>query len=101
MAKQLVVMPKLALDSNVHTLQGSPARELEVVKTKEGSVTWVDKAKGYYKALIALVGALLVGVTQLSGAVPAEAEAWVTVAISALTTLGVVLRANETWVNAL
>ena len=101
MAKQLVVMPKLAFDSNVHTLQGLPARELEVVKTKEGSVTWVDKAKGYYKALIALVGALLVGVTQMSGAVPAEAEPWVTVAIAVLTEVGVVLRANETWVNAL
>lgn len=99
MAKQLVVLPKPL--AAVHTLQASDSRELEVKATKEGSVTWLDKAKGYYKALIALVGALLIGATQLSGAVPAEIEPWVTVAISAFTTLGVVLRANEVWVNAL
>ena len=79
----------------------SPEVQKKVLEVKEGSVTWLDNLKGYYKALIALVGALLIGVTQLSGVVPAEAEPWVTTTISVLTTIGVLLRANETWVNSL
>lgn len=97
MAKQLIGIAPAAPG---HTLYSSPPG-VQVLATREGSVTWIDKAKAYYKALIALIGALLVGVTQLSGVVPAEAEPWVTVAVSVLTAAGVVLRANETWVNAL
>lgn len=84
------------------TLYGRHAAvEKQVLATKEGEVNLVDKGKAYYKGVIALVGALLVGVTQLSGVVPTEAEPWITVAISTLTTLGVILRANEVWVDDL
>lgn len=86
---------------NVQALAAGRHEYAKTVAVKDGDVTWVDKVKGYYKALIALVGAVLVGVTQLSGAVPAEAEPWVTVAISTLTVIGVILRANEQWVNDL
>ena len=75
--------------------------EKRVLDTKEGSVTWVDKAKGYYKGLIALVGVLLIAVTELSGTLPDPVDQWVTILIGVFTTLGVILLANEVWVDAL
>lgn len=84
------------------TLYGRHAAvEKQVLAVKEGSVTWVDKAKGYYKGLIAIVGVLLIAATQLVGTLPPEVERGLTILISVLTTVGIILRANETWVDAL
>ncbi len=99
MTKQRVALIKTP--PHVVGLYHNSSVEKRVVEVRPGEVNWVDKAKGYYKGLIALVGVLLIAFTQLSGTLPDPIDRWVTVLIGIFTTLGVILRANEVWVNAL
>lgn len=68
-----------------------------VVDEKPGPPTRLDKAKAYYKGLIALVGSLLVGANQVLPIVPADTKGVVNGAIALLTVASVVLKANENW----
>lgn len=72
-----------------------------VIEEKPGNVTRIDKAKGYYKGLIALVGSLLIAANQAAPLLPADAKGFVSGAIGFLTIAGVVLKANETWIEGL
>jgi hypothetical protein len=72
-----------------------------VVAEKDGPVTKVDKAKAYYKALIALVGSLLVGANQVLPLVPDDAKGWVSTAVAVLTVASVALKSNEQWFDEL
>lgn len=75
-----------------------------VDKVKPGKVTLLDKAKAYYKATIAVVGAILVllnEMTPLSHLLPAAAQHYFTVTVAAVTAISVLLKRNEQWVDAL
>lgn len=99
MTKQRVALIKTP--PHVVGLYHNPSVEKRVVEVRPGEVNWVDKAKGYYKGLIALVGVLLIAFNQLSGTLPDPIDRWVTVLIGIFTTLGVILRANEVWISEL
>jgi hypothetical protein len=78
--------------------------QVVVADTKPGTVGWADKLKGWYKGLIAAVGAILVllnNIGPFADLLGGDVSQWVTVAISALTAAGVFLRENEHWVDAL
>ena len=77
----------------------APEAVVTVLDTKDGPVTWIDKAKAYYKGLIALLGAILTAITTLT--LPEPMESWVTVTITTITAILVILRANETWIDGL
>jgi hypothetical protein len=86
----------------VHTLVAPDnAPNVSVVAEKPGPVKALDKAKGYYKALIALVGSLLVAANQVLPVVPQDAKGWVSSAITVLTVASVALKANENWFDGL
>jgi hypothetical protein len=75
-----------------------------VVAASTGAVTFLDKAKGYYKALITAVGAILVilnEVTPLTDFLPENQRHYVSVGVVAITTLANFLKSNEHWVDDL
>ena len=77
-----------------HAASGS---HVMVMETVDGSVTWLDRLKAYYKALIVLVGSVLTTLSVVS--LPAPEDAWVAAVVSVLTVVMTVLKANETWVS--
>ena len=77
----------------------APEAVVQVLDVKPGSVGWKDKAKAYYKGIIAVLGALLTVLTALT--LPAPADTYTAAAVSAITAVLVVLRANETWIDQL
>lgn len=91
---------------SVSTLQAAaaPSTPVKVVGEKVGALTFLDTAKGYYKGLIAAVGAILVIANELTPVfnfLPGQDKQYVTVAIGFLTTLAVFLKDNEHWVDDL
>ena len=97
MKKQVRLAPSVGLG-----LLDNPS---EIVKIREGSVTLWDRAKAYYKAMIAAVGTLALMLQQatpvfdgvLAGSLAQKVFA---VAVSVVTVAGVVLRENEHWFDA-
>ena len=86
-------------NADVH---GPEAPPVQVVDERPGAVTFLDKLKGYYKALVTVVGAVLVGLnelTPLTGFLPPTAQHWLSVAISVGTVILTALKANEHWVD--
>ena len=86
-------------NSDVH---GPEVPPVQVVDERTGAVTFLDKLKGYYKALVTVVGAVLVGLnelTPLTGFLPPTAQHWLSVAISVGTVILTALKANEHWVD--
>lgn len=77
---------------------GAPGT-VQVLDTKPGTVTWLDQAKQYYKAAIALIGGLLAILPQI--VVPEPAAGWVSTGIVVLTGVLTYLKANEQWVDGL
>lgn len=78
--------------------------EVVIDKVKPGSVTAVDKLKGYYHTLILVTGALLVLInetTPLTSGLGETAQSWISGVIVFLTALVNFLKSNETWVNKL
>lgn len=92
-------------NATIHTFAGvTPAAPVKVIAQKAGPVTWLDKAKAYYHALIVLVGSLLVTlneVTPLLNFLPDNGKQWVTGAIAVLTVAATALKSNEHWVDDL
>lgn len=75
---------------------------VEVVKTTEGPVSLRQKITGYYKGLIATVGAiltLLATIGPLSHFLPADQQHWLAIAIAVLTGVATFLKENEHWVD--
>lgn len=90
------------VQQQIRTLASTPAPVTgTVVDEKPGPVTRIDKAKAYYKGLIALIGSLLIGANQVLPIVPADAKGAVSTAIAFLTVVSVILKANENWVEDL
>lgn len=82
----------------------APNPPVVVVATKAGTVTTLDKIKGYYKGLIAAVGSILViinEVTPLLNFLPGQDKQYVNLVIGFITTAAVFLKDNEHWVDAL
>ncbi|AER47586.1 hypothetical protein DS6A_32 [Mycobacterium phage DS6A] len=93
---------RIAPEGRAYGLFG--AGSTEVVERRAGSVTPADKAKRYYKGLIALVGTLVIAAGEaaplFNGTLAGTAaQHWFTVIVAALTTAGVILKENEHWVN--
>ncbi len=73
-----------------------------VVAIKAGNVTIIDKLKKYYKAIIALVGGivlLLNQITPMTAMLGASTQHAISVALVFLTSLLVFLKSNEHWVD--
>jgi hypothetical protein len=86
-------------NADVH---GPEVPSVQVVDERTGAVTFLDKLKGYYKALITVLGAILLGLnelTPLTNFLPATAQHWASVAISVITAILTFLKANEHWVD--
>lgn len=89
---------------HIHTFVAGVAPTVKVVDEKPGPVTWLDKAKGYYKELIVLVGAILVflnEVTPVLNFLPEQDKRYVTVAIGFIAAVSTFLKRNEKWVDDL
>jgi hypothetical protein len=97
--KQRVALPD---NTSVHDTTTPPTAV--VLEQKPGPVTWLDKAKGYYKGLIATIGAVLVflnELTPLTSFLPEDAQHWVSVGVAVLTALFTTLKSNEVWLDDL
>jgi hypothetical protein len=73
----------------------------KVVKTVEGSVTWRDKLKNYWKFAIASTGAILVALNDLTpvfASLPVS-RGVVTNTIAITTAVLTLLKGNEQWVD--
>lgn len=101
MAKR-IELNKAKTPHGVQTLAGS--QPIKVVAVTEGPVTWQQKAKEYYKGLIALVGAVLIffnEITPITNFLPTDYRHWVTIIVAFLTTAGTFLKSNQHWVDDL
>lgn len=81
-----------------------PTAPVAVVRTAPGPVTWLDRTKAYYKAVITIIGSLLVLIneaTPLLNALPDNGKQYVTVGVVFMTSLSVFLKSNEHWVDGL
>lgn len=77
---------------------------VEIVASTAAPVTLVQKLKGYYKGLIALIGSLLIVVNQVTPILhflPAEDVKYVNLVIGILTVAGTFLKENEHWVDSI
>jgi hypothetical protein len=86
-------------NANVH---GPEVPPVQVVDERPGAVTFLDKLKGYYKALITVVGAVLLALnelTPLTDFLPMTAQHWLSVAVAVGTAILTALKANEHWVD--
>ena len=86
-------------NADVH---GPEVPPVQVVDERPGAVTFLDKLKGYYKALITVVGAVLLALNELTPLfdfLPTTAHHWLSVVISVLTAISTFLKANEHWVD--
>jgi hypothetical protein len=86
-------------NADVH---GPEIPPVQVVDERTGAVTFLDKLKGYYKALIAVIGAVLLALNELTPVtdfLPTTAHHWLSVAISVGTAILTFLKANEHWVD--
>jgi peptidoglycan/LPS O-acetylase OafA/YrhL len=108
MAKRVVPITK-AEATDISTLVGSekaPVAKVpvKVMKSTDGAVTTRQKIAGYYKAVVALVGALLTIVSQIQDLTPflpsdAATRHWIGFAFVALTTAATALKENQHWVE--
>lgn len=91
--------------ANVATAQEhAKAVKVKVTKETEGPVTFVQKVQGYYKAIVAFVGVLLLILQQVSplqNLLPANLQHPFTVAVGTVTAISVLLTKNQTWVDSL
>lgn len=80
------------------------AVKVRVTKQIDGPVTSVQKIQGYYKSLVAFVGALLVllnQVTPVTSFLPAVAQHWFSVIVAGVTAVSILLIKNQNWVDDL
>ena len=81
-----------------HAAPDVPAT-VQVLDVKPGELTWRDKLKAYYHALIVFVGSLLAVLSVLE--LPDPAGKWVTTAVLIGTTVLTALKSNEVWISEL
>lgn len=96
--KRVAIAPGRAKLVGTVGFVGTPAG-VQVLKEKPGTVTWLDKAKGYYKEAIAVVGTLVVLLNQLTPLF--GGNRYFTAAAVVVTAVGVLLKNNEQWVDSL
>src|SRR6201984_2099430 len=81
----------------------TPTGETTVLKTLPGSVSFLDKLKGYYHTLITLVSALVSLLAVVGGAtkfIPGPVAGYVVIASTFLATILNFLKSNEHWVDS-
>jgi low affinity Fe/Cu permease len=92
---------QLAVPENPE-VHGPGAPRVTVLATGTGVVTTFDKIKGYYKGLVAAVGAIVVIANEMTPVfdfLPGQDKHYITVGVAVLTTLSTFLVANEHWVD--
>lgn len=102
--RRLAVKPNKAQNAQTLSAATEAPTPVKVVSAKTGPVGILDKAKGYYKGLIAAVGSILVIVNELTpllNFLPGQDKQYVTLVIGFLTTVAVFLKDNEHWVDDL
>jgi nicotinamide riboside transporter PnuC len=109
MAKRIV--PVKDRDGTVHTFANvatanatAKAVKVKVTKETEGPVTWAQKAKGYYKGIIALITGLLVVLNELTpvmNSLPGQDKQYLATVIVIVGTSLTILKSNEHWVDEL
>lgn len=101
---KIATQPKVSVrDPGAAAFTAVPAG-VQVVSEKVGALTFLDKAKGYYKGLITAAGAILVianEVTPILNFLPGQDKQYITAAIAFVTTVSVFLKDNEHWVDDL
>jgi hypothetical protein len=100
--KRRVDVKIVAPPTDAVTLTGvrsGPKAELVTDKSVQGSVTVFDRAKEYWKGIIAFVGVALLVIDQLEPIFPAEWNHYVTVLVGALTVIATIGKRNELWVD--
>ena len=76
----------------------------KVVAVKAKELTWVDQLKKYYKQAIAIIGAILVTINELTPITDmfgTETRHVISVVVVVLSALGVVLKENEHWIQSI
>ena len=92
---------RLATPANAD-VHGPAAPKVQVLDTSTGVVSWVDKAKGYYKGIITAITAVLVIANQLTPIfdfLPVQDKGYITAGIAIIGTVVTFLKANEHWVD--
>lgn len=92
------VRPLGLVSTGRHAAPEVPAT-VQVLDTKPGALTWRDKLKAYYHALIVFVGSLLAVLSVLE--LPDPAGKWVTTVVLIGTTVLTALKSNEVWISEL
>lgn len=101
--KRRVEISTKPVAKSLMSLPGDGGGVVNVMEEKIGKVNLVDKFKGYYKGAIAFVGMLLI---VLEASTPIFSsfqidQSKIVALIAALTTVGVLLKKNQTWVDSL
>lgn len=103
MAKKMIEVSSKPTIRALVSLPNADGGYTNVLKEADGNVTVLDKIKGYYKALYALVGTLLMiltNATPIFSFLPID-DKYLTIIIGFLTTLSVLMKRNQTWVDEL
>lgn len=103
-----LIEPVRKKNSEIKTLTGGskspvPTVPVKVLKETDGPVTWVQRAKRYYKAAIAAVGSTAAALVAAEGVpgLPDNVRGWFAGGFVALTVVGIILKKNEDWVDSL
>ena len=78
---------------------GMPAG-VAVLAEKPGQLTLLDKAKGYYHALIAALSTILIFCNELMPAIPDANKPELNVVIATIGAIITAIKSNETWIQA-
>lgn len=100
----LTTKRRITLPTNSQVHDGAVAPKALVLQAVPGPVTVLDKAKGYYKGIIAALGSLVIiinEVTPLFNFLPGQDKHYVTVAVAVVTGVLTFLKSNEHWVDDL
>lgn len=97
--KRRVAIKVVAPPKNAATLTPNPTVQTVADKEAEGSVTVIDRAKQYWKGIIAFAGVALLVIDQLTPIFPANWDHPVAVIVGVLTVIGTFGKSNELWVN--
>lgn len=94
---------RISLPPNVEVHNLTVAPHVKLGDAEAGAVTWLDKAKGYYKGIIAGLTAVLVVINEvtpvLNFIVPTQDKQYVTVAIAVIGGVLTFLKDNEHYVD--
>lgn len=94
--KQRIAVPP---NAEVH---GPLAPKVMVLKSEPGAITLLDRLKGYYKGLIAVITAVLVIANELTPVLnflPGQDKQYVTIAIAVVGSVLTFLKDNEHWID--